>query len=149
MESSEAIRIRSSGVNLSFCPGTFKNAPRGESQRGLPRRSLWQLASRAAQFRSNSQELGRSQTCAKADGNAASASIPTKLRASRRNVRWLRRHIASRWDETGSSPRTGRTNTFCKTAAQEARGVRKAAWTESDRLKSVLPCPLLSEAPFL
>ncbi len=30
MESSEATRIRNSGVNLSFCPGRLKNAPHWE-----------------------------------------------------------------------------------------------------------------------
>src|SRR5712692_7770534 len=33
MESSDATRIRNSGVNLSFCPGRFKNAPLGGSPR--------------------------------------------------------------------------------------------------------------------
>src|SRR5579859_587392 len=86
MESSDATRMRNSGVNLSFCPGrSLKNAPHGESQWDgleLPR----------AKFR----EPGRGQICARADGSAAAASIPAKCRAARRSAQSPGRHTASR-----------------------------------------------------
>src|SRR5438067_8667275 len=85
MHSREATRIRSSGVYLSFCPGTLKNAPHEEIRpRGLwPSRSRLVLALSAVRSGCSSREPGRSQTCAKADGSAAAASVPAKFRALR------------------------------------------------------------------
>src|SRR5206468_9814730 len=63
-ESSEATRIRSSGVNLSFCPGALMSAPQS-SKPSLPMNLL--------AFLPISPEPGRIQICAKGDGSAAAA----------------------------------------------------------------------------
>src|SRR5438034_758139 len=68
-ESSEATRIRSSGVNLSFCPGPFMSATQGATL-------LMQLNSLASL--PISPEPGRNQICARADDSAAAASAPAK-----------------------------------------------------------------------
>src|SRR5258708_6556659 len=64
-ESSEATRIRSSGVNLSFCPGALTSAPQF-SQLSLQLNSLASLPI--------SPEPGHNQICARADGSAAAVS---------------------------------------------------------------------------
>src|SRR6266481_9860006 len=84
-ESSEATRIRSSGVNLSFCPGALTSAPQSSE---LSVRLDW-LA-----FLPISPEPGRNQICARADGSAAAASVQAKRRAPRRSDQWPRRHSA-------------------------------------------------------
>src|SRR5229473_7264601 len=76
---SEATRIRSSGVNLSFCPGALTSAPQSSE---LSVRLNW-LASLPI-----SPEPGRNQICARADGSAAAASVQAKRRAPRRSVQW-------------------------------------------------------------
>lgn len=113
MESSDATRMRNSGVNLSFCPGTFKSAPHGES--------LWD---ETEFLRRKLRERDRSQTSARADGSAAAASIRAKRRAARRNAQSPGKHTASRWDQTGNSPQTEKTNTFCKNLAPAAQRAR-------------------------
>src|ERR1051325_3920085 len=74
MESSDATRIRSSGVNLSFCPGTLKNAPHGDLVRSGLRGFRLCRAHVLARRGSNFPEQDHSQTCAKAVGTAAAAS---------------------------------------------------------------------------
>src|SRR4029077_10001244 len=73
-ERSEATRIRSSGVNLSFCRGALTTCPRGERpfvlQNSLP-------------FLPISPEPGRNQICAKAGGSSVNASAPAKRRGPR------------------------------------------------------------------
>src|SRR5712692_8107746 len=119
MESRDATRIRNSGVNLSFCPGWFKNAPHG----GLPQSFLHpsKTSPLAVLSLSSSLEPGRSQTCAKADGIAGAASVRATSHAPRQTVQWLRRHSASTLVRTGSSLQTGLTNRFCRSAARAAR----------------------------
>src|SRR5437879_5088444 len=110
IDSSDATRIRNSGVNLSFCPGTtLKNAPHAES---LESGSRWL---RRAESRPKPLGPGRSRPCAKEDGTAAVASSPAKSHAPRQSARSLRRHTASRWDESGSSPQTEWTDRSCRT----------------------------------
>jgi len=136
MESSEATRMRNSGENLSFCPGTFKNAPHARSLTVLrlqPRRLLLL----AALLRASFQGPGRSQTCARADGSAAAASVPAKLRAPRRSAQSPGKHIASRWGQTGSFPRREKTNTSCRSATPGARRVRPG-FVEQSRIRSLL-----------
>src|ERR1700747_1543659 len=72
---------------------------------------------------------------------SAAAAIPTKRRTARRSAQSLHTHIASRWDQTGSSPRTKKTNTFCKNAAPGARRARAGL------VEQTLVCSLLSETP--
>src|SRR5207245_10679528 len=125
MESRDATRIRNSGVNLSFCPGRFKNAPHG----GLPQSFLHpsKTSPLAVLSLSSSLEPGRSQTCAKADGSAGAASIQAILRGSRRTVQWPHRHSANTSVRTGSSLQTELTNRFCRSAARAARPSRPHA----------------------
>src|SRR5712691_6706152 len=73
-ESSEATRIRSSGVNLSFCPGALTSAPQF-SRLSVQLNSLASLPI--------SPEPGHIQICARADGSAAAVSIPEKYSALR------------------------------------------------------------------
>src|SRR6266705_4422433 len=108
---SEATRIRSSGVNLSFCPGALMSAP--QSSELSVRLNL--LASLPI-----SPEPGRNQICARADGNAAAASVQAKSRAPRQTFRCPGRHSANTSVRIGNFPRTRSTNTFCRTAARAA-----------------------------
>src|SRR5258706_6566426 len=85
-DSSEATRIRSSGVNLSFCPGALTSAPQS-SQLSLQLNSLASLPI--------SPEPGHIQICARADGSAAAVLIPAKSRAPRQIARSPRRHSAN------------------------------------------------------
>src|SRR5690348_3341475 len=125
MERSDATRMRSSGVNLSFCPGTsLKNAPHGESPRNGSQPWWSRLARPVALLRAKLREPDRIQTCARADGSTAAGAIPAKRRAARRNAQSPGRHTASRWDQTGNSPQTEKTNTFCKNAGPAARCAR-------------------------
>src|SRR5436309_15003565 len=59
-ESSEATRIRSSGVNLSFCPGAVMSAPQASER-------YWRLNWSASL--PISPEPGRNQICARVDGS--------------------------------------------------------------------------------
>src|SRR5260370_10421024 len=70
----EATRIRSSGVNLSFCPGALMSAP----QSSKVSRQMNSLASLPI-----SPEPGRNQICVRVDGSAGAASVQAKSRASR------------------------------------------------------------------
>src|SRR6058998_2710441 len=85
-DNSEATRIRSSGVNLSFCPGAFMSAT--QDVKLLMR--LNSLASLPI-----SPEPGRNQICAKEGGSAAAASARAIFRAPRQIVQWPRRHSAN------------------------------------------------------
>src|SRR5437879_866133 len=108
-ESSEATRIRSSGVNLSFCPGRLTSAPQF-SKLFLQLNSLASLPI--------SPEPGHIQICARADGSAAAVAIPAKSRALRQIVQSLRRHSASRSAQSGKFPQTKPTGTLCRIAAR-------------------------------
>src|ERR1700674_1742618 len=110
-DSSEATRIRSSGVNLSFCPGALTSAPQSSE---LCVRLNW-LASLPI-----SPEPGRNQICARADGSAAAASVPHNPRPPLQSVQWPRRHSANTSVRIGNFPRTRSTNTLCRTAARKA-----------------------------
>src|SRR6266566_3410614 len=59
-DSSEATRIRSSGVNLSFCPGAVMSAPQASER-------YWRLNWSASL--PISPEPGRNQICARVDGS--------------------------------------------------------------------------------
>src|SRR5712692_2988538 len=113
-DSNEATRIRSSGVNLSFCPGALTSAPQFSK---LSLRLNW-LASLPI-----SPEPGRNQICARAAGSAAAASVQAKRRAPRQIVQSPRRHSANTSVRTGSFPRTRWTNTLCR---NEARATPRA-----------------------
>src|ERR1700704_1421359 len=115
-DNSEATRIRSSGVNLSFCPGALMSAPQSSD---LSVRLNW-LASLPI-----SPEPGRNQICARADGSAAAASVQAKRRAPRQSVQSPRRHSANTSVRIGNFPRTRSTNTFCRTAARAAPRLRE------------------------
>src|SRR6266513_1033967 len=110
-DNSEATRIRSSGVNLSFCPGALMSAP--QSRELSVRLNL--LA-----FLPISPEPGRNQICARADGSAAAASVQAKSRAPRQTFQWPRRHSANMSVRIDNFLRTRSTNTFCRTAARAA-----------------------------
>src|SRR5260370_8340623 len=69
----EATRIRSSGVNLSFCPGAFMSAPQS-SEVSLQMNSLASLPI--------FPEPGRNQICVRADGSPGAASAQPKPPAS-------------------------------------------------------------------
>src|SRR5712664_1410698 len=111
-ESSEATRIRSSGVNLSFCPGALTSAPQFSK---LSLQLNWSASLPI------SPEPGHNQICARADGSAAAVSIPAKPRAPRQIVRSPHRHSANTSAQTGNFPRTKSTNTFCRVETQTAR----------------------------
>src|SRR6266404_169706 len=121
-DSSDATRIRSSGVNLSFCPGKLTNAPHfGQRQSGgqeSPPRSL-----RLTCF-PISPEPDRIQIFARGDDNAAAASIPATRRGPGRNVQSLRTHTENTSARIGSSLQTESTNRLCRIAAQIARLAR-------------------------
>src|ERR1700674_5375225 len=108
-ESSEATRIRNSGVNLSFCRGALTSAPQGA-------RLLVQLNSMASL--PISPEPGRNQSCAREVGSAAAASVPAKLHTKRRIVQSLHRHSENTLAQSGNFPRTRSTNTLCRNAAR-------------------------------
>src|SRR5437879_5812158 len=108
-DNSEATRIRSSGVNLSFCPGTFMNAPQSSEP------SLQMNSSASLPI---SPEPGHTQICARVDGSGAAASAPAKSRAPRQIVQWPRRHTANTSAQSGSSPQTELTNRLCRIAAR-------------------------------
>src|SRR6202158_687431 len=116
-DSSEATRIRSSGVNLSFCPGALTSAP--QSSELSVRLNL--LASLPI-----SPEPGRTQICARAEGSAAAASVQAKRRAPLQSVQWPRRHSANTSVRIGNFPRTRSTNTLCRTAARST--LREQEW---------------------
>src|SRR5437588_6182118 len=107
-DNSEATRIRSSGVNLSFCPGAFMSATQGATL-------LMQLNSLASLL--ISPEPGHNQICARTDGNAAAVSNPAKSPARRQIVQWPRRHSANTLAQSGSFPQTKLTNRLCRIAA--------------------------------
>src|SRR5712692_3366217 len=115
-ESSEATRIRSSGVNLSFCRGALTSAPQGAEL-------LVQLNSMASL--PISPEPGRNQICARAAGSEVAASVPAKRRAPRQIVQLPRRRSANTSAQSGSFPRIGSTNMLCKIAAQATRCARE------------------------
>src|SRR5260370_17262520 len=83
---SEATRIRSSGVNLSFCPGAFMSAPQS-SEVSLQMNSLASLPI--------FPEPGRNQICVRADGSAGAASPQAQSPASRQIAQWLPSHSPS------------------------------------------------------
>src|SRR5712664_3033984 len=121
-DSSDATSIRSSGVNLSFCPGKLTNVPHfGQRQSGgqeSPPRSL-----RLTCF-PISPEPDRIQIFARGDDNAAAASIPATRRGPGRNVQSLRTHTENTSARIGSSLQTESTNRLCRIAAQIARLAR-------------------------
>src|SRR6266403_1397480 len=98
-ESSEATRIRSSGVNLSFCPGALMSAPQF-SQLSLQLNSLASIPI--------SPEPGHIQICARADGSAAAVLIPAKSRAASQIARSPRRHSANTSAQSGTSRKQNR-----------------------------------------
>src|SRR6266852_1593892 len=108
-ESSEATRIRSSGVNLSFCPGALTSAP----QVSRLSSQLNSLASLPI-----SPEPGHIQICARADGSAAAVSIPAKSRAPRQIVQSPHTHNANTSAHSGNFPQTKPTSTLCRIAAR-------------------------------
>src|SRR5882762_9582063 len=110
-DSSEATRIRNSGVNLSFCPGALTSAPQSSE---LSVRLDW-LA-----FLPISPEPGRNQICARADGSAAAASVQAKRRAPLQSVQSPRTHSANTSVGIGNFLRTRSINTLCRTAARTA-----------------------------
>src|SRR5436309_11538372 len=110
-DNSEATGIRSSGVNLSFCPGAFMSAT--QDVKLLMR--LNSLASLPI-----SPEPGRNQICAKEGGSAAAASARAIFRAPRQIVQWPRRHSANTSAQSGSFPQTELTNRLCRIAPQTA-----------------------------
>src|SRR5229473_3698198 len=115
-ESSEATRIRSSGVNLSFCPGALTSAPQF-SQLSLQLNSLASLPI--------SPEPGHIQICARADGSAAAVLIPAKSRALHQIARSPHTHNANTSAQSGNFPQTKPTSTLCRIAARatlHARG---------------------------
>src|SRR5258708_3131725 len=110
-ESREATRMRSSGVNLSFCPGTLTSTPQFS-------RLCLQLNSLASL--SISPEPGHIQICAKVDGSAAAVSIPAKSHALRQIVQSPRRHSANKSAQSDSFPQTKLIGRLCRIAAQTA-----------------------------
>src|SRR6267154_2773229 len=108
-DNSEATRIRSSGVNLSFCPGALMNAPPSSK----PSLSMNLLA-----FLPISPEPGRIQICARVDGSAAAASARARSHAPHQIVQWPRRRSANTSVQSGSFPQTELTNRLCRIAAQ-------------------------------
>src|SRR5438876_6775386 len=116
-ESSEATRIRSSGVNLSFCPGALTSAPQF-SRLSVQLNSLASLPI--------SPEPGHIQICARADGSAAAVSIPAKSPALRQIAQSPRRHSANTSAQSGNFPQTKPTNTLCRSAARAA--LRAQEW---------------------
>src|SRR5437879_10357020 len=115
-DSREATRIRSSGVNLSFCPGAVMTAP--QSSEFLAWLNSW--ASLPI-----SPESGRNQICARADGSAEGASTQARLRAPRQSVQSLGRHSANMSVQSGNFLRTRSTNTLCSIAARTAPRARQ------------------------
>src|SRR5260370_22952917 len=115
-ERSEATRIRSSGVNLSFCPGALTSAPQF-SKLSLQLNSLASLPI--------SPEPGHIQICARADGSAAAVSIPAKSRAPRQIVQSPRRHSANTSAQSGNFPQTKLTSTLCRIAARATLHARE------------------------
>src|SRR6267154_43705 len=115
-ESSEATRIRSSGVNLSFCPGALTSAPQF-SKLSLQLNSLASLPI--------SPEPGHIQICARADGNAAAVLIPAKSRALHQIAQSPRRHSANTSAHSGNFPQTKPTSTLCRIAARTTLQARE------------------------
>src|SRR6266852_670192 len=115
-ESSEATRIRSSGVNLSFCPGALTSAPQSLQLS----QQLNSLASLPI-----SPEPGHIQICARADGSAAAVSIPAKPRAPRQIAQSPRRHSANTSVHSGNFPQTKPTSTLCRIAARATLHARE------------------------
>src|SRR5713226_4062093 len=108
-ESSDATRIRSSGVNLSFCPGALTSAPQFSRLSPL----LNSLASLPI-----SPEPGHIQICARADGSAVAVSIPAKSRALRQIVQSPRRHSANTSAQSGNYLQTKSTSRLYRIAAR-------------------------------
>src|SRR5258708_35729912 len=102
-ESSEATRIRSSGVNLSFSPGALTSAPQF-SKLSLQLNSLASLPI--------SPEPGHIQICARADGSAAAVSIPAKSPALRHIAQSPRRLSPNTSAQSGNFPQTKPTKTL-------------------------------------
>src|SRR5438445_12468964 len=111
-ESSEATRIRSSGVNLSFCPGTLTSAPQF-SKLSLQLNSLASLPI--------SPEPGHIQIFARADGSRIAVSIPAKSRALCQLAQSTRRHSANTSAQSRNFPQTKSTGTLCSSAPRTAR----------------------------
>src|SRR5712692_3343112 len=108
-ESSDATRIRSSGVNLSFCPGALTSAPQFSRLSPL----LNSLASLPI-----SPEPGHIQICARADGSAVAVSIPAISRALRQIVQSPRRHSANTSAQSGNYLQTRSTSRLYRIAAR-------------------------------
>src|SRR5712692_5767647 len=115
-ESSDATRIRSSGVNLSFCPGALTSAPQF-SKLSLQLNSLASLPI--------SPEPGHIQICARADGSAVAVSIPAKSRALRQIVQSPHTHNANTSAQSGNFPQTKPTSTLCRIAARATLHARE------------------------
>src|SRR5467141_2067973 len=115
-DSSDATRIRSSGVNLSFCPGKLTNAPHsGQRQSGGQESPPHLLRLTCFPI---SPEPGRIRIFARAVGSATAAVPPAKLRAPLRSVQSLRTHSANTSARIGSSPQTESISRLCSIAAQ-------------------------------
>src|SRR5260370_13633687 len=108
-ESSEATRIRSSGVNLSFCPGTLMSLPQS-SELFLQMNSLASLPI--------SPEPGRIQICATAAGSPAAASFRARFRAPRQILQSHHTHSATPPAQNGNSPPTHLTARLFSSPAQ-------------------------------
>src|SRR6267378_894222 len=118
-DSSDATSIRSSGVNLSFCPGKLTNAPHsGRRQSGWQESPPHSLRLTCFPI---SLEPDRIQIFAKVAGSATAASVPTKRRGPRRSVQSLRTHSANMSARIGSSPQTKSISRLCRIAAQITR----------------------------
>src|SRR5882762_3599589 len=117
-DSSDAASIRSSGVNLSFCPGKLTNAPHfGQRQSGGQESPLHSLRLTCFPI---SPEPDRIRIFARADGSAGGASVPATRRAPRRSVQSLRTHSENTSAHSGSSRQTESINKLCRIAAQTA-----------------------------
>src|SRR5260370_8174015 len=115
-ERSEATRIRSSGVNLSFCPGALTSAHK-VSRLSSQLNSLASLPI--------SPEPGHIQICARADGSAAAVSIPAKSRALLQIVQSPHTHSANTSAQSGNFPQTKPTSTLCRIAARATLHARE------------------------
>src|SRR5882724_11887928 len=114
-DSSDATSIRSSGVNLSFCPGKLTNAPHSVRQQSGRQESPHSLRLTCFPI---SPEPGRIRIAARADGSAAAASVPATRRGLDRSDQWPRTHTANTSARSGSSPQTESISRLCRIAVQ-------------------------------
>ena len=109
IDSSEATRMRISGVNLSFFPPLGGRGVNGGVLKSPPCVSQNYFRNSYASF-PISPEPDRNQTFATVAGSAASAACLARFRARRQSVQSLRTRTGNRSAETGS---------FLKTAATD------------------------------